>query len=89
MAARPKSYHVTYQYTDPEPQWIDFEGEHFMITGALAWFYRALKIMNCEETARKELYPYLKSALKAELEKREAAADRHRAAAQAQQGINI
>ena len=38
---------------------IDFEGVHLILTGPIAWFYRLFQTINCEEAARRELYPWL------------------------------
>ena len=53
---------VTFQYVEPEPIWIDFEGERFPIKGSLAFFYRLFRVMRCEEEARRELFPWLMTA---------------------------
>lgn len=48
----------------PEIEPIDFEGVHLILEGPLAWFYRLFRTMDCEEAARRELYPWLKEAKK-------------------------
>lgn len=56
---KPKTYRVMYKQAEPEPMWIDFEGAHIKITGTLAFFYRMFKVMDCEDKAQRELYPWL------------------------------
>ena len=51
-----------FRQTTPEIEPIDFEGTHIILTGSLAWFYRLFKTMDCEEAARRELYPWLMEA---------------------------
>ena len=46
----------------PEIEPIDFEGVHLILEGPLAWFYRFFRLMDCEEAARRELYPWLMEA---------------------------
>ncbi len=82
MARQEHDITVVLQQVSPEPEWIDFEGEHIRIDGVLAWLYKALRIVNGIENAERELYPHLKTAKIAAVAKREAAADRHRATAQ-------
>ena len=43
----------------PEIEPIDFEGVHLILEGSLAFFYRLFRTMDCEEAARRELYPWL------------------------------
>ena len=63
---------VTYQQTEPEPIWMDLDGVHFPLTGALAFFYRWFQVMDCEEAANRELRPWIMGARSAWMKKREA-----------------
>ena len=65
-------YHVTYQQAEPDPIWLDVEGVHFPIFGALAFFYHLFQTMECEEKAMKELYPWIMGARAEWLRKRKA-----------------
>lgn len=51
-----------FNQVEPEIEPVDFEGTHLILEGALAWFYRLFRIMDCEEAAQRELYPWLKEA---------------------------
>ena len=51
-------------HVEPDIEPIDFEGAHIILTGALAWFYRLFRVMECEEAAQRELYPWLCEAKK-------------------------
>lgn len=55
-------YTVTFRQVQPDILPIDFEGAHLILTGSLAWFYGLFMSMDCEEKARKELYPWLMEA---------------------------
>ena len=57
-----EEFTVTFQKVEPEPEFIDFQGVHFPIFGALAWFYRLFRTMKCIEAAEQELYPWLIAA---------------------------
>ena len=61
---KPKTYNVRYEHVEPEPLWIDFDGDHIRLTGTLAFFYRLFKTMDCEEKAQTELYPWLMAVKK-------------------------
>ncbi len=53
---------VTFQHVEPDILPIDFEGEHLLLRGPLAWFYKLFQSMDCEEKAVRELYPWLMEA---------------------------
>ena len=57
-----REYQVIMEYEKPEPEWIDFEGEHFPISNpALNLILRSFRLMGKQEQAISELYPYIKS----------------------------
>ena len=37
---------VTFQHVEPDILPIDFEGEHLLLRGPLAWFYRLFQSMD-------------------------------------------
>ena len=51
-----------FQQATPDIEPIDFEGVHLILEDNLAWFYRFFRTNDCEEAARRELYPWLKEA---------------------------
>ena len=69
-----REYQVIMEYEKPEPEWIDFEGEHFPISNpALALIIKGFRQMGKQEQAVAELYPYIKgekTAYLARIEKR-------------------
>ena len=53
-----------YNPVEPAPEYIDFDGMHFPISGGLAFLYRMFLRMESREAAEKNLYPYLFHAKK-------------------------
>ena len=55
----PKTFTVTYEHAEPEPVYCEFMGERLKLVGTFAWLYRAFKVMEGEETAQRNLGPWL------------------------------
>ena len=72
MAGKPKviEYTTELRHVEPKPIWLTFEGTHMMIEGPLAFFYNMFSVMDSEEAARREFYPYLMSARRRWIERR-------------------
>ena len=67
---------------------IDYDGVHLVLEGTLAFFYNFFRINADEDTARRELAPWLMDAKAEELKLRELAAEemmKRKAAADASQ----
>ena len=56
------NYHVTFQQVEPEPIWLDLEGEHFPIYGNLAFFYKFFGFQHTEEWVQEQFRPWLRTA---------------------------
>lgn len=55
-------YHVTFHQAEPEPIWLDVEGVHFPILGAVSFFYRMFRTLRSEDEAMNELRPWIMQA---------------------------
>ena len=60
---KPTNIRVIYETVEPHFEVCEYAGERLVLTGPLAFLYRGFKVMKGEETAQRELAPWLNAEL--------------------------